>query len=207
MALPVGTILEVTYRGTILGQTFMSVFHTYVFGQSTTPNDFTELSNILGYYTDAGVGSVRPAYSAATTQAAVLTSASIQAVAPTRMRRVTQPLNSIPGLRADTQVPNVQASLSFKTNFARRRDRGGMRLPASPDDAATGVWIGNYTTSLQALADLLIVSLIEPGGDGLYQPCIYHRDLQPPANRTDITAVIVEPTTRVIRRRTVGLGI
>ena len=207
MAMAVGDLIEVVIKGQIHNQTTLTVFHYYVSGASTTPDLFDELENVLDEFLDMGVGSFLPTWLSVVPSSWNLRTISTQKIAPVRSRRVVSATQNEAGLGSDSGVTNVQGAITFQTDFAGRRFIGGVRVPMSPADAFNGSWSALTLGKLEALAQEFGSPFTEPGGDGIYQPCIYHRDLAPPSNRTDITAVLVQPTTRVIRRRTVGLGI
>lgn len=206
MPLPAGAVIEIIYSGDMHGQRFMNTLHIYVAAVGDTPSIFDELDNIRGYYSDEGVGSALPAYLQCIPENAAVTSVSAQQITPTRSRRTISTLTET-GLGGTSDVTNVQASITFRTNFGGRDQVGGMRIPAAPSNAVAGSWNDPYKVALTSLADVLKAGFTEPGGTAIYQPCIFHRNLGSPANRTDITDAIVQPTTRVIRRRTVGVGV
>jgi len=205
MGLPEGAIFEVSYIGKLLNQLTMNVRHYYVAAQSTTPSYIEEVENILGYFSDQGVGSVLPAYLGVLPENLTVQQVVVQVLTPSRFRKQFETLNQ-GGLGPETAVSNVQASITFTTRLSGRDQQGGMRVPASPANAEAGNWSAAYQTDLTTLAARLSESFTEPDGDGIYAPCIYHRTKAAPANRTEIFAFIVQPTTRVIRRRTLGVG-
>jgi len=206
MSLPVGAILEVTYLGRLLNQLTMNVRHYYVAAQSTTPGFTDEIENILGYFSGGGIGALLPAYLQALPENLTVQQVSVQVVRPDRLRRQSNTINQ-GGLGPETAVSNVQASITFTTRLSGRDQQGGMRVPASPANAEAGNWSAAYQTDLTTLAARLSESFTEPDGDGIYQPCVFHRTKAAPNDHTDIVAFIIQPTTRVIRRRTLGVGV
>jgi hypothetical protein len=205
MGMPVGSIIEITYIGRLLDQLTMSVRHYYVAAQSTTPSVTDEIDNILGHFSDMGVGSVLPAYLQVIPEEMTVERVAAQMVAPDRLRRQTDTIDQT-GLGGGTALSNCQASITFTTRLSGRDQQGAIRVPAAPGNALAGRWIAAYITDLTSLAARLSEPFTEPDGDGIYQPCIYHRTKAPPENRTDIVAFIIQETTRVIRRRTLGVG-
>jgi len=205
MSLPVGAIFEVSYIGRLFNQLTMNVRHYYVATQSTTPGVTDEVENILGYFTDMGVTSVLPAYLAAVPEELTVERAVVQVLTPSRFRKQFTTINEV-GLSAMTTTSNVQASITFTTRLSGRDQQGGMRVPAAPGLATGGLWNAPYITTLTTLAARLSESFTEPDGDGIYQPCVYHRTKAPPADRSDIVAFIVQTSSRVIRRRALGVG-
>lgn len=205
MPLPVGAIFEVTYIGRLFNQLTMNVRHYYVTAQSTTPGITDEVENILGHFSDMGVGSVLPAYLQVVPEELTVEKAVVQVLTPSRFRKQFETINQA-GLSAMTTTSNVQASITFTTRLSGRDQQGGMRVPASPGQAVGGLWEAGYVTALTTLAARFSEPITEPNGDGIYQPCVYHRTKGPPADRSDIVAFIIQPSSRVIRRRTLGVG-
>jgi hypothetical protein len=206
MPLPEGAIIELTYLGTMYNQTIMNVRHYYVAAQGTTPGVTDEIENFLGHFVDMGVGSVLPAYIACIPEELNVNRVIAQVLTPTRLRRQFETISQN-GLASSSPVTNVQASITFTTLLSGKDQQGGMRLCAAPVAALDGVWTAGYQGLLTTLAARLSETVAEPDGDAIYAPCIYHRTKAAPLNRTEITGFVIQPTTRVIRRRTVGVGV
>lgn len=206
MPLPENAIIELTYLGKIYNQTTMNVRHYYVAAQGTTPSITDEVENFLGHFTDMGVGSVLPAYIACIPEELNVYRVVAQVLRPSRFRKQFETISQN-GLASSSPVTNVQASITFTTRLSGRDQQGGMRVPAAPVAALDGTWTAGYQTLLTTLAARLSEPITEPGGDAIYAPCIFHRGKATPADRTEINAFIIQPTTRVIRRRTVSVGV
>lgn len=205
MALPVGSIIEVAYIGDLYNQLTMNVRHYYVAAQSTTPGITDEIENLLGHFSSMGVGDILPAYLQCVPEELTVRRVSVQPLRPQRFRRQVEAITQM-GLGGPSSTSNVQAAITFTTRLSGKDQQGGMRVPASPGNALGGVWAPSYITDLTTLAARFSEAITEPDGDGIYQPCIFHRKLAAPNDRTDIVAFAIQSSTRVIRRRTLGVG-
>lgn len=206
MALPVGTVIEITAIGQLFGQTTMNVWHYVVNTQSTTLNDQLELEDLLAQHWNAGPGTISLDFINCCPTNWTMTRMTAQAIHPERKRRVTE----LRGHTGDTGVAtsaNLQSSVTLVTDRAGRDQIGGKRIPMAADQSLAGNLTPAYKTLVTAFAlsclDRLIVSI----GGGQYDPVIYHRNTAVFPRYALVTDSFAQDTTRVMRRRTVGLGI
>jgi hypothetical protein len=206
MALPFNSVIETNLIGTLLGQTVIATFHHRVVTPSTLPNASDELAAWLGEQWNNVANTPSGAYINCCPLEYTNTRVTAQAIEPTRLRRVTQVRNH-PGDVGNTEVSNLQASVTFFTNLAGRSQIGGKRIPMAPDQAVDGFVSEAYKTLLTTFAANCVGLKVVIQGGAVYAPCIYHRAPTVVPTFTDIEDAIPQDTVRVMRRRTVGLGI
>lgn len=206
MALPLGAVLEMSIQGTCLGQTILNVFHYQVTTVSTTTTVSQEVTDFLSKWRNAAVAnSFMANFLACVPENYSTVKFTGQAIFPTRYVRQSQVLAD-PGTRPATTVSNLQASITFNTALAGRSQIGGKRIIMSAEDSEGGIIVEALRTSLLPFCLSCALPIDVTAGGGVYTPCIYHRNpnLGAPNN---IIGAFPQDTVRVMRRRTVGLGI
>lgn len=206
MALPPNAIIEVSYRGKLLGQQVINTFHYRVATPSGNPSVSGEMEQLIPRFTSLGPLDNLTAYRGACTESYQIEQCVLQPIFPTRFRRLVATLTT-QGVVDPTEVSNVQAAITFVTAKAGRSQIGGVRIPSSPQLAIAGSWQGPYVNSLGACGQAFSETVAAVAGGGFYTPVIYHRGANANPKFDDIEDYIVQRTTRVIRRRTVGVGI
>jgi len=207
MGLPIGAVLEFTVQGRCHNQTILNVFHYEVATPSSTPEVSVEMARFLSTMTPITAGTFMGAFRGALPESYFGVTAVAQALIPTRYRRATAPM-SWQGTRGPCQAANLAAVLTIQTRLAGRGEVGSKHLVTGGDgDVQGGILDPTFvSTQLLPLCEQIATPVFVPDGAGLYQPIILHG---PNANpRTSrINAVFPQTTARVMRRRTVGLGI
>jgi len=206
MALPANAIIAFTYRGSLLNQTTLNTVHYRVSNPSSIVTVKEEMEEFLKRFTAVGPNDILTAYRQALPDNFFLRQAVLQPVYPTRYRRVAATLTQ-QGAADPSEVSNVQAAITFNTIKAGRNQIGGIRVPQTPANAQGGSWIPAWLNTLEIVGDVFSTLLVAGLGGGSYQPVIFHRSPNANPRWDDISDFIVQPTTRVIRRRTVGVGI
>lgn len=199
-------VVETTIQGTLFGQTIMSVLHFQVTQASTIVNPIEEMETLAGLFADIGVNGFGAAYLACVPSQYTMKRVSCQVVHPVRERRGTITVDE-QGSGGTGFTPNVSQAITTFTGFAGRAHIGGLRLPLAGDRVIQGYLTAGATAALGLLSDLLDQVLVEPVGAGQYTPVIYHRKPMPGGQVTKILGAFPQPEARVMRRRTVGLGI
>jgi len=165
-----------------------------------------------------GVGDgnlIESAYLACLPDNYVLRRWTCQKIWPTRYRQYNyiRDVNGTHGEGAETA--NLAGVLTMQTRIAGRGEQGNKHigpLPHGPTSVDEGLLVAAYKTLLTTLgtklyADIPVVAL------GLVcKPIVLHRELDDEGHiinmtSTDIFTAAVQDTIRVMRRRTVGLGI
>lgn len=133
----------------------------------------------------------------------------VQKIWPQRIRALRSTTGTGPGIRPPSELSNVAASITRFAEGATRRDRGGIRVPITPADVTGGMIAGTLPVALEALAEEMLAGLDGSLTAGIFSPVLFAK-LPPPAVGVVVSPLFgteVEFTSRVIRRRTVGLGI
>lgn len=208
------SVLAVTYRGLLFDQIVLNVLH-YQMQSDSTPTDYQTLVGAMMTNIEANNGQ-RAKYLACVSSDYTLSGIDVQAVYPTRLVAIPHNYTDQEGLYdAGAFPPNVSAVLEKTTQYASRWGRGSVHLPAIPLEAVTGGTLNvEYIQILAELCGNLELGLSLGGVNGTVKPVLYHAATKAkgdkPATDTRITQVLsVDPrtTSRVMRRRTVGVGI
>lgn len=200
-AVPNGGILEVSIKGKFELQTFLSVFHYRITAAGGTAdgdaaiNAADAILNVAGGFVDA--------YADALHADAILEDVIYQWIHPKRYHRVRKAPVTLTGHVAGTKMPpNVSGPITKKSVTATRHSRGTLHMPAVPASFVIGGTISNAGQIAYNNFALLVVSTGALLG---YEPVLFNR-LSPGLSEAIVEAYS-ETTSRVQRRRTVGLGI
>lgn len=207
MGLPVNAIIEATFQGRLFNQTILNIFHYRVALESTIVDPIAEVTDFLGSFNDPGPTGFRKLFMDCMPNNYTLVAARAQAIRPIRYRAVLNTPAGVVGERDATETANLAAVLTSQSNRSGRREIGGKHFPTG---SATDIDAGVLTNDLKAVLTIFrnkwLTQIVTVGGGGVYQPVILHPGTVAP-QFSDITAVAIQDTVRVMRRRTVGLGI
>lgn len=130
----------------------------------------------------------------------------LQYIWPTRMSYYRVAAEVLAGIRVGPPAPpNVQASVTFQGDAVGRHNRGAMRIPGLlAEDVTEGRISASLAADLNTLGDFLLTPFTPPTSALEYELVIFQR-LAPGAS-LPVTHKTVQTTSRVERRRTVGLG-
>lgn len=203
--LDTGEIVSVTFWGTLFAQRVMNVLHYRVTTPSTT-DSYEVAAKKVGDAMHTGVVTPGLTMLAAMGSEYTMNEVRVQRVHPTRGRYVSSNVD-LPGTHAgDCTSPNVSAVIIKKSASVSRHGLGTFHLPGIPE---TGYSAGFLTPAYQLLIDAISATLVNPTtvvGDALVvAPVIWT-----PADGEvyyPIIGTTVVSTLRIMRRRTVGLGI
>jgi len=202
----VGDIVLVTQTGLLFGQRIMNTFHYQVFDITAPSLDTTTMANnIFGAW--HAVGGMGAKLKACMPEDCALDETWVQKVAPTRIVKAVSNLSAGAGGRGTTTVTNVSASIERRGEAATRSAVGGVRIPITPDDVLGGEINSTLFILLTALAAQMNANIV--GADCSLNPVIYAPPKPPSVIATlhDQLYTIVQHTSRVMGRRTVGRGI
>lgn len=205
MALPLGGVVELTLKGKLLDQAIMNVFHYQVDTVSTAPTVEDEMSDFILDVQSGGPTTLLDTYLACMPSNYVLNEITAQAISPIRYVRVTEVVNLV-GLRTTASSSNVQAAVTFRTSLSGRKFVGKKFLPLPASDIVNGMVGAVQKGLIQSFADRWLQNVVPALSGGIYAPVIWHRN-SPATPPTRIRSGFPQDTQRVIRRRTVGLGI
>lgn len=199
-------VVQTTWEGIWGAQQILMVRNYLISGDFPPINTIqTDLNLITSALTVGGVNDVETPYLACLSATYSLLRLKAQRIFPTRTAYA--PLNFVggaPGTNAGaTTKPNVSTTITFRTALAGRKQRSNVHVGPSPDTAAVaGLVTAPYQALLSTLAGKLILSFVPPTSGSLVIPIIFHGD----HTNDFIQNAIIQNTSRVQRRRTVGVG-
>lgn len=206
----VDQVFLVTYRGVLHNQTIMT---TYWYQLKTIPaggGSIIDASNNLATALAVAAGH-QETYLWITPSNYLLQEVWIQCVFPTRYRKTVY-TRGLPGLSINSSsTTNVSCSIARAGEVAARNTQGGVRIPLSPDDVTNGnlsagmlAIAGSHVTQMKTVLGVAPNWVWWPGmlshvydGDGNIVQTFF----------TLTGFVTLQGSARVVRRRTVGLGI
>lgn len=212
-----GAVLQATIRGKLHGQTVMNVFH-WRWDQGATPiTDGQAFLNQIHAALDVA-GGHWSLYAEIVPTTWTLGVVDYQWIVPTRFRKV----SAIPGQANGLNTASTTANLAVVTEF--NGDKAGKRFQCVkhyPGVGGTNIVNGLLNPNVVGAMQDFGLKYLDPvvSGDGLLMPIVYGR---PRAGFTDSDGVVHPPlpelktvltgldpknTVRVVRRRTVGVGI
>lgn len=130
----------------------------------------------------------------------------LQYVWPTRFSYYRQVPDAPGGVKiGDAAPPNVSAVITYQGDAVGRHERGNQHIfGLLASDVTEGRIDATLATSMNALADFLVEPFTVVGSGLEYEMVIYQRAA--PGASVPVTHHTVQTTSRVTRRRTVGLG-
>lgn len=200
-----GDTVLVTIVGRLCGQRTLNTFPYRVAaasGGDEQSDVFTAFHASLG-----AAGELRPAFRGCTPENYDLDAMWYQIIRPVRFRKYVANVG-VAGLFLSTAYTgNVQASVTRVGSVAERKSVGGIRVPIGTD--ANSTVDGSVTNALKAqlttLANAMKRTIITVGFVTTFIPLVGVARLPGPFR--DVYDAFAQDTTRVQRRRTVGLGI
>jgi len=203
-----GDIVEFSIHGTHEGQRVLNVFHYEIeLGIGAFPDLVTAADAFLGEL--FGTDKFADRYQEVTSQDLAINEFVLQKIWPLRMARIVKPQTGLTGLVEETALPPNDSVVLIKRNDSTgRHNRGRIHMPAVPVSFVEG---GMVTGTARALYDLFgaraaeVIEITSGGGPVTFTPVLYQRLM--PGNSAQWTSALTQGTSRVVRRRTVGVGI
>jgi hypothetical protein len=200
---PLSSILELVANMTVNGQQCMSVFHYKYNTGSSIPDgraaavDFLNKIRVAGALKDAYVGCISDQIVDITWRA--------QWITPNRFRHVFLAVAPDAGTAAANPLPvQVSAAITKQAQNATRHGSGTLHMPGVPTSFVVDslITLVGHTAYL-ALCDKVILPITLTGGQ-ILDPVLFNRVT--PNNSETIIQAFAQNTSRVNRRRTVGVG-
>jgi len=204
MGRPIGDIIQATIKSTVCGQTMLNVLSYRVTAVSSTTDVQVEQSQFGAQLNVAN--KVIDRMQNAMSNEATIQEVSCQFIRDTRWARSVVEIDIPGGIAVPCATANVAATITKRTEYAGRWAVGSFHLGGVPNDGYDG---GLLDPDYKDLVALLAAELIQPiitGAGGTYEPVLLHAPGEH-GGYSNLTATEVQDTLRVMRRRTVGLGI
>lgn len=213
-AVAVNQRLLLTIVGEYFGQTTMTSF-LYKVAEVTNPQTDAELATSLNDVVKAPLGLVTK-YRACCPADGIWLGRELwfQIIGPTRFRKQAFALTDDGTFDAGSNTANVQGSITRVGAFGNRKNTGGIRVPIGSNSCTEGLLGADILASLGVLAVQMVQTLQSGFGVNLKpQVGIPGRTKGPPPvqrsvmESIDLEGAFVQDTARVLRRRTLRVGI
>lgn len=198
-------IVEVTIKGILAQQVVMSVLHYRVSDTGFGILGSAGLDDLQNKLFD--VGSLMDKYTKCCSENLTEVRLVLQWVHPIRYAKQ-QYLGAFNSgqVAGDALPPNDTAAITKRSERAGRHYVGTLHMPAVPTTAVVnGNMNGIWQLPATDLGDVATQVIEATPGGARYHPLIFNRTA--PAASPEWTTYVVQGTSRVGRRRTVGLGI
>lgn len=209
MAAPlVGMKLLLTYRGLLNGQTVLNTFwyRLVVLGTELTVKDLLDNTNDklnlpFGF---------RDTYASCLPSNHTIVESWLQVIKPVRLVRQSY-TDGNTGDLLEAFSSNVQASITRRGELATKSAIGAVHIPigGADDQYQVGILTNSaLKTNLTSFADKMLDDIEVPDvGGAIWRPIVFNPTNTTYPNGHDVISTGVQSTVRVMRRRTVGLGI
>lgn len=203
--IPNGSVIEARINMTQNGQKMLNVWH-YVANFSVAQDGDTVLQAVKDKIHSDDAVSVVGAYKSLASTSVVFVSGAAQVIKNTRSIAQYVAIGEAGVKDTDPLPQNVQMSATKHTDLAGRKFRGRMELAGlCLADQVAGTWIEGAVTQGEAVLTRIRTDIdIDDNPLNFLRPVIFHRDGS--AVPTEWKSTVIQPTVRVARRRTVGVG-
>lgn len=199
-------IVQVTFRSTLAGQRVLNQFRYHLLTPAPVDYDYRQAMNDLeGKFTETG--GLRDKYIAACPTNQQIADYTLQPIWPIRQRYMTYVIG-MPGTATTgvAQTANVAASIRRVTDIIGKKGVGRVQIPATNAGYDDGLLLPDYIADdLAGLRDQIPLNVTTTHGEE-WEPVLFSVN----GGITSTSVVVdteVEDTVRVMRRRTVRLGI
>jgi hypothetical protein len=194
------------FTGVLNGQTIISTFHYTITALNVSTSETVACNRLISFAEQED--GLRDQYLAVAPLNYTLAQISCQKILPARYRRI-QTAENLPGLRGTSPVSNVALVIERFGPMANRANIGSLHVPCSPGNAVGGTWDAPTLADATALSIAMTTALEDEDGN-IYRPCLvaaWQGVPTPLPTPKIISGTIVHTASRVVRRRTVGVGI
>lgn len=199
----VGDIILISFDGVMLNQRLNSSFRYKVGSVVGGPTN-----NAFAAAIEAAIiaaGNLVPKFLACCPPSYLLNFIWVQTIAPVRVQKSIFSLSNVGTFGFDASTANVATVITRRGDLANKHNVGSLHVPnANLDTNASGGTISaNQLTANNTLGTQMLQA-ITVGALGSIFPVLWNGG--PTTNSTSITSTQSQLTTRVMRRRTVGVG-
>jgi len=203
----VGDIVQVAFAGRHAGQRTLNIWHYKLTAVAVGGQDWTGYAtNLVTQYNNAG--GLTEKYLDCCSDEFQLEEIRVQAIRANRYSYESFPQGPDPGNVAEEALPpNDGVTITKRNEFTTRHDRGSIHMPGVPrtfvsNGSLLAAGTAAYTAFAEELKKVMLVTVLTATID--MTPVIYNRSN--PLVSQPWSEYIIQATSRVNRRRTVGLG-
>jgi len=200
-----GDIIQVLVEYRLNEQRLFNTFHYRYDGVPVITDGVTALRELLVDLRTNATDGLLPSIVALQSDEVTYERGEIQKIFPTRYSPEYLALTETGGQAIPSYPPQVSLCVTKKIELAVKGKVGRVEIAGLPQDSSSvGIWANSVITAAQVLAvNMLYAPTVTSGGP--FTPVLYNRFA--PAGSETLTNTFVQATVRVLRRRTVGLGI
>lgn len=211
MPLAVDDIFLVTFKGECANQTILNTFYYRIdeLGTAPLPTDLQAESILADALTAGGADVLQTLFLACLPQNYTLSEVWVQKVFPARYRKHVEAEAAEGTIAADALATNLAAVISRFGIEANRHNIGSVHIGPIPTGATwqvDGQVTSTYKAALIAFGGAMLEEIDLLGSNKIkWVPTLFAAVGTPV--HADIQTTVAQDTVRVMRRRTVGLGI
>lgn len=208
MGAPINSILEFRVKSLINDQECLTVLHYVVDTVSSLSSSGAEETAFLDAMDTGGSNALIDKYLQTMSTDATVHQLDAQFVFPVRLVNVGQTVEETGIHDSPCNNQNIAAVITRRTYLAGRSQVSDIHMPGVPDDKiASGFITDDWILKYADVLTKMLLQVVPATGGGKYNPVIWHRKgTIIGANYNFITSGVVQPTSRTMRRRTVGIG-
>jgi len=206
MALQIGDIMLVTFRGKIFDQRMLTILHYRVIQGTASGNVFADTQAWADWFANlTAAGELVTVYLATCAPEYSLEEIRVQRISPARNPYAISVVNLVGTNANAARTSNLAASITKRGVVAGRWANGRVQMPGLPADnvvdgeIAIGAQIDYQTLATKLAADQNYVGITQQ-----LRPVIYNPGRVP--NYTEIATWTVQTSARTMHRRTLRLG-
>lgn len=204
----VGDIMQAIIRGRVNGQVNLNVLHYRCTKSPTGTNYFIQTENLGRIIGGPAADSIVSTWLPNIGKNATIDWVQTQRVSPIRSIYTRFPVGAPGTNAADCEAQNTAAVLTKQVDRVGRGRVGSFHAGyVPPAFQLRGLLTVAGTVEYTKLADKLNALLVGPLDGAEYEPVTFEPTAPVGFNFSKIVNVFVQPEVRVMRRRTVGLGI
>lgn len=208
MGQPVGTIFEYTVVGNVNGQKCMTVLHYCCSAPSAIGDPQDETSALMSELEPLGSIAVIANMQACQSGEYNIDYTRGQLFNANRFSYVRHVMAIAGTIAEPCSAQNVNATITKRTQYSGRNQVGSVHLPGLADsEYESGLITTGAKVFLDDFAREAKKTIAITADTGRYFACVWHREETFPVWADQWKSWITQPEVRVMRRRTVGLGI
>jgi len=210
------TIAEVTYKYSVNLQKCQASFHYMYLSGSAVADAITATNGLLSIVSNTTTNALLNNMAAAQSNQVNYDSVSVQIVFPDRFLKFSTDIPKTGALVGGCEAQNVAGVITKQTAFAGRDAVGSLHLGGLPSSTFNaGLITTAQKTRLTVIGTSMLADINDTSNAILWTPILLNKEPIPDTDPvrfrikggTLLYTILVQPEIRVMRRRTVGLGI